>query len=84
MKDFLQRFWTSITGAISSLGFKGISDISQSPAAEDTARQLAEQTQPTFFTYLWIGILGGLGGLLVKIVWGICKKIFPRLKEIDK
>lgn len=85
MKDFIQKYWTPTAGALSSLSFKGIADISQSPIAEEAARQIAfQQTQPMLITYLWIGVLGGLGGLLVKIAWGVCKKIFPKLKNIDK
>jgi hypothetical protein len=84
MKDFIQRYWTPTAGAISSLSFKGIADISQSPVAEEAVKQIAMQPQPALITSLWIGILGGLGGLAVKIAWGVCKKIFPKLKNIDK
>ena len=84
MKDFIQRYWTPTAGAISSMGFKGIEDISQNPMAEELAQNIAVQPQPILITYLWIGVLGGLGGLLVKIAWGICKKIFPKLKNIEE
>jgi hypothetical protein len=88
MKDFFNRFWTPIAGAISSLSFKGINDINSFPEFTDTAEQVARHAlkspQPELITYLWIGVLGGLGGLLVKIAWGCIKKIFPKLKGLDK
>ena len=88
MKDFFQRSWTPITGAVSSISFKGITDITANPEITDTAGQVARQAlnnpQPELITYLWIGMLGGLGGLLIKILWGCLKRWFPKLKNIDK
>jgi hypothetical protein len=83
MKDFIQRCWTPIAGAISSISWKGISDISQSPEVTDLAEK-AISNQPTLINYFLIGIVGALGGLLVKLAWGVCKKVFPKLKTIDK
>lgn len=83
MKDFLQRYLTSISGALSSLSFKGITEITQTPT-DEVIQQLTAQHHPEMLTYLWIGFLGGLGGLLVKISWGLFKKMFPKLNNIDK
>jgi hypothetical protein len=88
MKDFFQRFWTIITGAVSSLSFKGINDIASFPEISDTAEQVTRHAlkdpQAELITYLWIGMLGALGGLFIKILWGCLKRFFPKLKNIDK
>jgi hypothetical protein len=88
MKNFIQKYWTPTAGAISSLSFKGISDINTYPELADTAEQVTRQAlknpQPELITYLWIGMLGGLGGLLIKIIWGCIKRFFPKLNNIDK
>lgn len=83
MKEFYRRFWTPAWGAISSLSFKGFSDISQTPEVTEITEQTVLQT-PVFMNYFLIGILGALGGLCVKIAWGCMKKLFPKLKNIDK
>jgi hypothetical protein len=83
MKDFFRRYWTPAWGAVSSLSFKGISDISQSPEVAEIAEQSLSH-QPKLMSYFLIGVAGALGGLLVKIAWGVCKKVFPKLKNIDK
>lgn len=83
MKDFIQRHWPPTAGAISSISWKGITDLSQSPELTEIAEQSLSH-QPTLMTYFLIGVVGALGGLLVKIAWGVCKKVFPKLKTIDK
>lgn len=83
MKDFVQRYWTPTAGAISSISWKGINDISQSPEVAEIAEK-AISSQPTLMNYFLIGIVGALGGLLVKLAWGLCKKLFPKLHGIDK
>jgi len=88
MRDFIQKYWTPTAGAISSLSFKGITDITANPEITDTAEQVTQQAlknqQPELITYLWIGMLGGLGGLLIKILWSCLKRWFPKLKNLDK
>ena len=83
MKDFIQRHWPPTAGAISSISWKGITDLSQSPEVANLAEQ-AVKHEPTLMSYFLIGVVGALGGLLVKIAWGVCKKVFPKLKTIDK
>lgn len=83
MRDFIQRYWTPTAGAISSISWKGINDISQSPEVANLAEQ-SVMHEPTLMNYFLIGIVGALGGLLVKLAWGMCKKIFPKLHGIDK
>jgi hypothetical protein len=83
MRDFIQRYWTPTAGAISSISWKGITDISQSPEVAEIA-QKSLSDQPTLINYFLIGIVGALGGLLVKLAWGLCKKLFPKLHGIDK
>lgn len=83
MRDFIQRYWTPTAGAISSISFKGINDISQSPEVANLAEQAAKH-EPTLMSYFLIGVVGALGGLLVKVAWGMCKKLFPKLHGIDK
>lgn len=83
MKDFISKYWTPVTGAMSSISFKGISDMTTSPVAEETIHQ-ATSHQPALITYLWIGVLGALGGLMVKVIWGLLKHAFPSLKNIDR
>jgi hypothetical protein len=83
MKDFIQRHWPPTAGAISSISWKGITDLSQSPELTEIAEQ-SLRNQPTLMSYFLIGVVGALGGLLVKIAWGVCKKVFPKLKNIDK
>ena len=36
------------------------------------------------FQYFLIGVVGTLAGLIVRILWGIIKRKFPSLHEIDK
>ena len=87
MKDFLQRCWTPVTGAISSLSFKGISDITTPELAntvDQVTRHAAINSEPRLITYLWIGMLGAMGGLFIKILWSCFKRWFPKLKNIDK
>jgi len=88
MEKFFQRFWTPLTGALSSLSFKGIIDVAaNSNDIVSAAGQVAEEAakhEPELITYLYIGMLGGLGGLLIKISWGCIKRVFPKLKNIDK
>lgn len=83
MKNFFERYWTPTAGAISSLSFKGVNDLAQTPEAAEIAEQ-AVRHEPTLMSYFIIGIVGALGGLFVKVAWGIFKKIFPKLHGIDK
>jgi len=83
MNDFFQRYWTPTAGAISSISWKGITDISQSPEVAELAEKSLSH-QPALMTYFLIGVVGALGGLMVKVAWGICKKFFPKLHGIDK
>ena len=84
MKDFIQRAWTPIAGAVTSLSFKAGADISQkTPEIIDSIQQ-AQHQGPELINYFYIGILGAIGGLLVKILWGLVKSIFPKLKILDK
>lgn len=72
-----------MAGAISSISWKGITDLSQSPEVAEIAEE-AVKHEPTLMSYFLIGVVGALGGLLVKVGWGLCKKIFPKLHGIDK
>jgi hypothetical protein len=83
MKDLIQRYWTPTAGAISSISWKGITDLSQSPEVAKLAEH-SLNNQPTLMSYFLIGVVGALGGLLVKVAWGLCKKFFPKIKNIDK
>lgn len=83
MRDFIQRYWTPTAGAISSVSWKSITDLSQSPEIAEIAEQSLKH-EPTLLGYFLIGVVGALGGLLVKVAWGMCKKFFPKLNGIDK
>jgi hypothetical protein len=92
IKEFIDRTWMVFTGMFSSLGIKGFSDILSDSTIVDTANKVTEKAiqhqlvgdMPPLITYFWIGVLGALGGLLIKILWGCLKKWFPKLKNIDK
>ena len=81
MKDFARKFWAPGTGAAASLSFKGISELTTTEAL-DTADQVLRH-QPALIDYFFIGIVGALGGLLVKLCWGILKQYFPKLKKLE-
>lgn len=88
IKDLIERFWTPVLGAMSSVSVKGIVDLSANPDVSETAdwvaRKAVTDPQHHLITYLWIGMLGALGGLIVKVLWGLCKKRWPKLKNLEK
>ena len=81
MRDIARKFWAPSTGAAASLSFKGISELT-TPEALDAADQVFRH-QPALIDYFFIGVVGALGGLLVKLCWGILKQCFPKLKKIE-
>jgi hypothetical protein len=89
MKELFQRIWMPILGTISTLGFKQINDKTiLSPDIAESAQQATNYsiTEPhsSLLIYFWIGMLGAAGGLVLKIIWWLIKKWFPKLKNIDK
>lgn len=64
------------TGFIASITVKGGSDL--------MAVVEPIQHHTTIMDYFWIGVVGALGGLAVKILWSYLKKRFPNLKNIDQ
>ena len=81
MKEFISRTWMPLTGAGTSISFKGIEEISTNPNIKD-ATQFIINHDPLWH-YLLIGILGALGGLLFKIFWCWLKRKFPKLQKLD-
>ena len=86
MKDFFidlfRKPFLWIIGFFTSVGFEGISKMNHE--AMQTTREIMAQNQEPLMRYFWIGILGVLGGLVIKILWGCMKRAFPKLKNIDK
>lgn len=72
----MKRYSEPIVGFISSVGCKGVNDLQHVTSGVNIP--------PDLVKYFWIGVLGALGGLLVKIIWGCLKLWFPRLSKIDK
>lgn len=81
MRDIARKIWAPGAGAAASLSFKGISELT-TPEALDTADQVFHH-QPALIDYFFIGIVGALGGLLVKLCWGMLKQYFPKLKKLE-
>ena len=89
MKELIQRIWMPVLGTISTLSFKQINDKTiLSPDIADTAQQVTNHSvnepHSSLMIYFWIGMLGAAGGLVLKIIWCLIKKWFPKLKNIDK
>ncbi|WP_297095626.1 hypothetical protein [uncultured Draconibacterium sp.] len=89
MKEFLQKFWLMIAGFFSSIFYQGVNDLhAQGTNAQEMAVKAAEQfasasPEHTMLWYFMIGVVGAVGGLLVKIIWACLKRLFPKLKTID-
>jgi hypothetical protein len=91
MFETIRRNWLPIVGGGSSVSFKGIQDIIHSPEAYETAKMAQSATNEIInqsaehgvIWYLIIGAAGAAGGLLVKVLWGCTKFVFPVLKKID-
>ncbi len=73
----MKKYYEPVVGFVSSVGVKGVNDIHQ-------VTTMGVNISPDLVKYFWIGVLGALGGLLVKIIWGCLKLWFPRLSKIDK
>ncbi len=89
MKELIQRIWMPILGTKSTLGFKQINDKTiLSPDIAESAQQVTNhainELHSSILIYFWIGMLGAGGELLLKIIWWLIKKWFPKLKNIDK
>lgn len=85
MKQFIERSWMPFAGGGTALSFKGISELTtQTPKIMDTTQQLiAVTTHEPMIRYFWIGVLGAVGGLLVKIIWMCIKRWVPFFKKLD-
>ena len=82
MKEFFSRTWLSFVGAGSTLSFKSISaQIKPGDIMEHT--EIIYQTHSPMWEYFVIGILGALGGLIVRLLWCGVKQQFPKLKKLD-
>lgn len=73
----MKKYYEPVLGFISSVGFKGVNDLQYTATS-------GINISPDLVKYFWIGVLGALGGLLVKVVWGCLKLWFPKLGKIDK
>lgn len=67
----MKRIFEPVVGCFSSVGVAGAKDIAEGI------------NNPDVMVYFWIGVLGALGGLLVKLIWGCMKLWFPTLRKID-
>lgn len=65
-----------LTGMVTSVGYQGAADVT------DVINQVSSTVD--FGKYFLIGVAGAVGGLLVKIIWGLIKKMVPSLNNIDK
>ena len=82
MKEFFSRTWLSFVGAGSTLSFKSISaQINPGDIMEHT--EIIYQTHSPMWEYFVIGILGALGGLIVRLLWCWIKIKYPKLKKLD-
>jgi len=86
MKQIIKGSWLPAAGGGTALSFKGITDISQTtPEILDTTQQIiAATTSEPLIRYFWIGVLGAVGGLLVKIIFYCIKRYIPFFKKLDK
>jgi hypothetical protein len=82
MRNLIDRFWLPISGSVTSISFKGI----ENAASMDTPLLQVQLFQEhSLWYYLLIGVMGALGGLMVKIAWSCLKRSFPRyLKNLDQ
>ena len=85
MKKFLSDIWMPIAGGSTALSFKGISNLStQTPEIMDASQQLiAVTTTEPLIRYFWIGVIGAIGGLLVKVLWICLKRWIPFFKNLE-
>lgn len=71
MIETIKRLWLPASGSVSSITLTAI----ETPLTINIH---------FIFYYLLVGIVGALGGLLVKIAWGTLKRKYPTLKNLDK
>ena len=85
MIQIIKHFWLPVAGSGTALSFKGISEIStQTPEIMDATQQIiAATTTEPMIRYFWIGVLGAVGGLLVKIIWMCLKRWIPFIKKLE-
>lgn len=50
----------------------------------ESAHNLALISPDQLLYYFVIGLVGAAGGLFLKIIWTLIKRIFPKLKKLDK
>lgn len=75
------RLWLPFSGALASIGFKGIETAS---TLDSPILSIPVVQEHTLGYYFLIGILGAAGGLVFKIIWSALKRKFPKhLKDID-
>lgn len=82
MIDLIKKFWLPVAGFFTSITVS---------ATEQTQTQICNimktenliNTNPLTYYFL-IGLAGAAGGLVIKIIWGMLKRKFPKLKNIDK
>ena len=85
MKKILSDIWMPVAGGSSAISFKGITDLSiQTPEIMDATQQLiAVTTTEPLIRYFWIGVIGAIGGLLVKVIWICLKRWIPFLNKLE-
>ena len=85
MKKLLSEIWMPVAGGSTAISFKGISELSiQTPDILDASQELiAITTTEPLFRYFLIGVIGALGGLLVKILWLCMKNWIPFFKNSE-
>lgn len=82
MLHTIKKIWLPVLGSGTSLTMSGVENINIDPPQILAATQLLINN-PIIYYFL-IGLAGAAGGLTLKIVWGIIKRFFPKLKNIDK
>ena len=81
MSDMIKKVWLLFAGAGTSITVSASKITGNIHLFFNTADML--QNHP-FLYYFLIGLAGAAGGLVIKIVWGCIKRMFPKLKNIDK
>lgn len=77
----LDRLWLPISGAVASIGFKGIESAT---SIEAPILSIPVVEEHSVWYYFVIGVVGAAGGLVFKIIWSALKRKFPKhLKDID-
>lgn len=81
MASLIKKIWLPVTGSVSSLTLSATEAAANSPQILQVKSLISSNP---LIDYFLIGVAGALGGLVVKVVWGLIKKTFPKIKDIDK